>query len=975
MAALLASLDEGAQLYQPRAIEQDFERFLDSNRSAMAIVAESGMGKSTLVARLASHYSQDGHLCALFVGDDLPAPDKVEAELVHRLSHNDADPAQFWATISAACMRHAKPKRLILFIDAVNNYGNAGRGSRPSDLLSELNAFVLRAYRAYPGIKVVITSRPETWRKGLAKRRRQFAASTDPYYGGIAGMRLMRFTADEFRSVYEKYRLARGVTTRYGELSELARYILREPFFLNLATKVYRREIPRDLDTGELFEAYLKDIDETDGLIDAIQNLVDEMFAGGSGNEIKRAAVVRDTALQKRNPSLYDALTMDEDSPIYKLKERHVLCETEIEPEDLEPDGKVTQVRFFYDRFAQFLLSRELVRRIREADSGSASRSDACAKVIEENLPGSQHLNVVFGALQQTLWLLGRKSQSHYILTLQKIADNKSHGLNLVISVLARTARNADGLRILRKLLNSFASHRSVASFPIIDAVFSILRDEEYRAWLSERPDRIQHLELLYGYFYWGFCHHDDRVSTAAVQYLFFLWRRQDSIDDATAATDLLVRKIGRLWVSMVFPARRRLLVNMTGLMILLLSEVSDKRAAALVLDATRRALAALELRRSSVFLALVGLLNRLMGRLVISILKSLPNPVNFDELDAYYRNRDFNLPHFKRVSEFLAGDCDPRSLEGHLTQLSQSRNSFVLQMTTFAMSVAWERAWERARPEDATLSLLLMRELFKSGDPVSEYCSSLAVYHVNVFGKHATPETLDLMAEMAAHILSERKGVFTLGRRIYDFNIIGTYGRALHKNRFAFGDRAGDARAPLQYAIDALRQAKDHKDEQFYLYICENIGLLGVLIDPEGVFDVIMEILFDVGEIKRSEDDPDTVPFPADVLAKARITVLQSLANMRVLHTQAVDRYLFEELESDHLYGEVVLSKPKFRLATFYSWTFERLMFRVLTEYREEIGIPILQGFMQGACQKSARDCVRVIVRRVLHRVKDMSN
>jgi hypothetical protein len=79
----------------------------------------------------------------------------------------------------------------------------------------------------------------------------------------------------------------------------------------------------------------------------------------------------------------------------------------------------------------------------------------------------------------------------------------------------------------------------------------------------------------------------------AAVQYLFFLWRSEHSIADAIAVTDLLVSHIGVLWASIVFPKRRRLLTHLTGLMILLLAEVSDQGTEQQVLAATKKALSA----------------------------------------------------------------------------------------------------------------------------------------------------------------------------------------------------------------------------------------------------------------------------------------------------------------------------------------------------------------------------------------------
>jgi len=963
---------EGDCVYEHRVIEKEFRHFvLNTKCSAMAVVGESGMGKTTLSVHLAYQQLRNGNPCALVFGDAIPAQDDIQSWLVKRLTQVDVKPAQFWARLNEECRNLSR--HFILFLDAVNDYGNAP-GRRVLDVMAQIDEFVYEAYRKYPQIKVLITSREEAWRRGFTEKRSQFRTAA-AYYGangrdGIEGHYLGRFTPDEFESVYEKYKVALGIETCYDQLSPLARYTLREPYFLRLAAETCKEQIPDDLDTGELFSNYLENIRirERDGraLSEAIDGVVAGMFAADSENIIERTAIARDSRLKNLNPSLYDHLNMAEDSPVYKLVGRSILHETKVAADGPDRSETVPQVRFVYDRFAQFLLSRELLKRIWAKAADANSRVEASVKAIAGNLAASQRMSVVFGTLQRTLWLLGRELPStDYACTLQRVANIDARGLSLVISVLARTARSADDPQILNKLLRSLASRRGAATFPIIDAVYLILRDTEYRAWLSDHPELAdQHLGILYGYFFWGFRHPDDRVSGAAVQYLFFLWRSEHSIADAIAVTDLLVSHIGVLWASIVFPKRRRLLTHLTGLMILLLAEVSDQGTEQQVLAATKKALSALRLRRAYFTFALIRALNSIIGRYVIDILRNLRNPINFDELEAYFRDRDYNLPSFEFATNFLIDKkCGVRDLDPRIRQVARSRISFVLQMTAFALSVAWERA----APSDSALCLKLIRDLFHSGDDVAQYCSSLAVYHINVFGERSTQDTLDLMGEMAEEILSERKGVFQLreekGSEPYSFNIIGTYGKALYRNRLL----------PLRFALNALKRARDDKDWELYLYVCRNIGLLGVLIDPENVFDIITEMLDDVGGIARSKENRCT--FSAAHVKTVRDIVLQSLANMRVLHRELVDRYLLEDLSSETLYFEVSQETPDFRLATFYSWTFEQLMFRVLTKYREEIGRHIMEAFIAGARQRSARDCVMEIVRQVLFRVREMSD
>src|SRR5215472_1848019 len=102
--------------------------------------------------------------------------------------------------------------------------------------------------------------------------------------------------------------------------------------------------------------------------------------------------------------------------------------------------------------------------------------------------------------------------------------------------------------------------------------------------------------------------------------------------------------------------------------------------------------------------------------------------------------------------------------------------------MLTFVLSVNYERA---RTPEARAKALALARDLFytEPRSPIAEYCASLALYHINVFGSNGTQDSMDLMGRMADSILSERQGHLTICGKVQTFNIIGTYGRALHQH------------------------------------------------------------------------------------------------------------------------------------------------------------------------------------------------
>ena len=968
--------------YVERHFEEDVERFICSDRSAMVIVGQSGMGKTTLVAHLLAKYYARGNLCIMFESARLPSDvAEVEAYIVQRLQRTELNLKNFWTQISVACEQRSK--RLVVFVDAVNEY-NQGLfgGFVPADFIEKLDNLIWSAFKEYPGIKFVITCRPETWRKVIDSARSRFADSRSAYYESNKGLahELPRFSEEEIKAAYGKYRAASNIQTEFAELSALTRYHLRDPLLLSLATEVYRGgEIPTELDTGEIFVKYATAVGERE----LIDDLLSEMFAGEAGSRepdvVRRTAIARDTELRERSPRLYEELNMEENSPGYRLKDRNVLRQWTA-PDTLGR-GDVIQVRFTYDRFAEFLLATELIRKFHRYASVERPE-DAAVRLIRANLESAQQMNVVFGSLQQTLLKL-QAEPCDYIRILQRIAEVDPRGLGLVISVLARTARTSPtGIEALGRLLKNLEGRRWIGSkvlrFPLIDAVYRVLRNEEYRLWLDERPEGEQsrHLRLFYGYFHWGFRHRDSAVSGSAIQYLSFLWRGQgQSLSDAVGITGGLVGLVAPLsLIAYVFyTGKRRLLQNLGGLMMLIIGESEEEARSAEALRAARDLLVRLRVHKSTA-LRLIWPLTKTLSRQLQSVLASLRNPVNLAMVERFFADSATNLKSLEKVRGiFSFTRCDVE-LKALARELAQSDNGFLLEMLTLALSAFYER---QAALGSGPECLSLLEELFLEGaTPRAQYCASLALYHINYFGQHANRESMELMERMAKAILHEHKGVFSLGDKKESFNIIGTYGRALYKNGHLLEDGAarGPNRRALQYAIDALKQARADGDFQYYLYICKDVGLLGVLIEPTQVFAVFSEILRDIQEIPHEGHNHEEL-FSLPERCQIRDRVLKSLANIRALYRQAVDKYLLDELELPDLYAEVANRlTAEFNLATFYSWAFEELMFRVLTRYYEQVGKEVLDTFIESVHSGSLESGLGVIVNRVMKRLSEIS-
>ena len=955
--------------YQPRAIEGAVKEFLRSPARGMFIVGDSGMGKSTLLARLISEYREQGHLCAFIKSEEIPPSGiqpsgiQVETYLTDRMGRQSvAEPArekEFWAALDAEGERR-EHRFLLVFIDAINEFNKSGDDPAPIRLLEQLDELIRALDAKHDCVKFIITCRPETWRKATDSGRFEGASGIyfTPSEKQIAWI-LPRFSPEEFQGAYDKYRLAGNIQTPFDELSDLAKYHLRDPFLLNLAQSAFAGQgIPRDLDTGDLFARYFETLKEFHSVLD---DIVSEMFEGDpSGLVIKRISFARDSDLQGRRPHLHTDLDLrDRRSAGWELRDRKVIRDWKLR---ISGNHYETQIRFSYDRFAEYLLSNRLNKKIRERSLPGQPLPVLARQVVENNLFLSQRTPIIYGALQRMLFLLGPGGKT-YVEILRAISEIDARGQWLVISVLARTARNASGgIEMLADLLKQLGRRRSrdARKFPLIDSVYRVMRDEDYRLWLDEQSGELRdtHLVVLRGHFVQAFRNRDRSVSSSAIQYLFFLWSSssEHAFKDAQEITASMVEGIESPLLTALSGHRRRAFVNLAALMVLVLSEAPKERFARAA-KISGEAVGKLKLKKFQFFINIF--IRSVLLNFILAMLRQLPNPVQYAALEYHFGNRDLELPIFEDIIELLDPSCNRSKMTvANLKRLARTGSGFAIQMLTFAISVNYERA---KTAEARTQALELARDVF-FGEPrtvLAEYCSSLALYHINDFGSFATEDSMRLMEQMAESILKEHHGEFLMSGKKQTFNIIGTFGRSLHKNGFAA--EQGGKRLAMQYALNALELAKNEKNAEFYQYVCSELGLLGVLVEPKYLFDVFTAILKDIQDWEDGRRA--ALPFNAEQIEKSKETMLQSLANIRVLYRQQVDKYLLEGLENPELYGEVATKRnPDFRLSFFLSWAFEQLMFRCLVHYDQEIGSEFLQSFLDAARCKSPIECVRMI-------------
>jgi hypothetical protein len=971
--------------YQERALEKTFAEFVQERpERGMIIVGESGMGKTTLLVHLVSACLDSGNLCGMFNSGEFLPGSNIEIHLANKLGRSklrdENIPVEaFWSAIDQ--QGESQRKHVLVFIDAINEYNPGHNDRRPIDLMEELDQMITELDTKFNRVKFLITCRADTWAGAIAHAKGCFGRKEiyfTPSTENIAWV-LSKFSPEEFKGAYENYRKVGRIKTEFEQLSPLAKHQLRDPFLLRLAHEAYQNgEIPQELETRKLFEKYYDDLKHAGrkrvDLQPFIEALIDEMFFGDCSAETIRRTAFSTTELEKRRPALFAALNFsDRGSLGFEARQKNVIREWETLNELGEPE---TRIRFTYDRFAEYLLAKRLLRLIQKRDKDGELLPPAAKAIFNTNLLRAQRDPVVHKALllsftlirDQMFGSLRRKEDlsgpSKYVAVLKAISEIDARGQWLVSSALPEIARSkTGGIELLQELLRQLGKGRSSAGkrFPVIESVYGVLKDEDYRLWLGQQTPLVQqaHSKALYDQFVSGFEDRDPAVSTAAVQYVFFLLTSPSTCAHGLAIANRLATQVKPPMQMALSLAEARRFRNLVTLMILALSEAPNEVFADAV-KVAREIVRGLKLKKFEAMASLF--INSVLLDYFLHLLDQLPNPIQLDALKRYFNNQDEELAMFEEVLELLNPRCDPSKLTvGTLKRLSQADNSFVIQMLTYVVSVNYERA---ASPQERAGVLALAWDLFNQEprSPLSEYCSSLALYHINFFGRHASSESIQLMDEMASHILSKYKGRLTISGKPHSFNIIGTYGRSLHKY---YGKKSVDS--VMQYAMDALKRAKQADDAEFYLSICEELGLLGVLVQPQFLFEVFTSILEDVQALGRTTFGGD-LRFEKNDIEKAKDTILQSLANTRVLNRQDVDKYLLEELEKPEIYAEVATKRiPEFRLSYSMSWAFEQLTFRCLAYHYEMIGKELMQSLLEAARCGSPRDGVRTALSRVM--------
>lgn len=367
-------------------MEPLWAQFNAGRSSAFVIGGESGIGKSTFLARVAEERTERGDVVLFYRAWALQGTD-IAARIVRDLGVGGTFFEELLAAL--APIFQGGPQRMFVIVDALNEHPDDAAG-----LLRSIDTLVQQA-RGYEWLRIVASVRDSSYRR-MPPDARFGRLGVDPYFtveeeiGGVKTrtpiLRLHPLGPSEIERLYEAYRSYRAAdlpdapgrggggapqfrpTTTFAELSPdgSTLELLRSPLLTRLVLAAFhRRALPSDLRVDQAMALYLEhvvvEIERPGGGFPDRGRLLRAMVR--EMDQLGRESLHRDAMIT--SPKLGWAMaSMQKDSPYVQLLDLGVLAE--------HWDQDDCYVSFSFDRLLEYLLADQHGARIQSADDALA---------------------------------------------------------------------------------------------------------------------------------------------------------------------------------------------------------------------------------------------------------------------------------------------------------------------------------------------------------------------------------------------------------------------------------------------------------------------------------------------------------------------------------------------------------------------------------------------------------------------------
>lgn len=513
---------DSALYLQREKTRNEFSRFLDSDKRCFVLIGKSGVGKSNFLLALHDELRNTRRdVCMLMydgaqIGSEVSISEIIAHDFNNRLIVADKKIEDVWQELARIDGIHEKT--VVLCVDAINENGRA------KELLRQLDELV---QGPWPWLKVVFSSRPETWqsiRRGVKLSEGLYYQESDTQSLEVGlepfdySDRMEAFNWRELAEAYAKYQARFALQTPFEAIAQSVREILREPLNLWLVASTHHDQaIPESLRVAELVKQYVKELLRSDRLRPEDVRLLEKQLVPLMVRPGNYTNAITGEDLDHAGGGLYEAIYSDQvlsnqqhmNQSFRNLVDADILIRQE--------DRREQRIAFKYERFYEYFVGARLF----ELGANQSDRVTFYLGLIAETTTTPYLWGAIRSALMQDLTQGNVKTVMALCFTdQQRVKEMMTDLLNTygidhreqVIPLLQHLVPpevNASGLRLMRQMTGKSASAlnaraRNAGKIGVEVASSLGIGDILRRASLQA----------------------DATVRTAAVRYTYRLWQR-----------------------------------------------------------------------------------------------------------------------------------------------------------------------------------------------------------------------------------------------------------------------------------------------------------------------------------------------------------------------------------------------------------------------------------------------------------------
>lgn len=224
-----ALFDPGLYVRRESA-EQELARFLDGPASALIVIGDSGVGKTSLLCHWALDLLGQGHAVLAYDCSTLADTD-IEAEVARDLGIAPGAVAELDEEAARA------GRSVVLVLDSINDYrGSESNGTQV--LIRRIHTLATRLRGR--NFRIVASCNSATWERLRRAAPMRFDRERFHHCGDDPFLRLAAFTDAERDDAYTRYREVFALRSGIEALPPAVRERLRDPVLLRMVAEAYR---------------------------------------------------------------------------------------------------------------------------------------------------------------------------------------------------------------------------------------------------------------------------------------------------------------------------------------------------------------------------------------------------------------------------------------------------------------------------------------------------------------------------------------------------------------------------------------------------------------------------------------------------------------------------------------------------------------------------------------------------------------